>query len=437
VELATDGAILDANPTFLEWVGAEHAGVLGRGLTEFIEESGVAEATARIADDQTTGPEGSRSLTVKLLHSAGGSRAVLISWRREDDRIYVALFDATKREEFESRIAQEHTLASRQERRLNLLLTSAVAFADAMDEATLAEELAAAAKDAYAATSASVLLVNYFGEVTVSAGSAAFMSDAQGVALSEQALQLRSVMTIPDILEEKLIPPAVLQALTAAGVRGLLVAPISHESQQRGLLAVFFDHVRPFDGEAAPLAAALTRQAGQVIARIELTDQVHRAAMLDEITGLPNRRLFEEQVHRSSQSDQLVGVAFIDLDGFKAVNDTLGHDVGDRVLREVAVRIQSVVRERDSVARFGGDEFVAVWTVPDEDAARHIAERIRDAVAQPYDLPLALPISASIGLAISRAHAAPEAADRLVRVADHAMYSAKSDGGNRVVVSVG
>ncbi|MCU1411826.1 MAG: hypothetical protein JWR04_2533 [Rhodoglobus sp.] len=439
MELAIDGTILDANPTFLEWVGADHGDVLGRELTSFVEEGHVAEATARIADDRTTGPEGSRSLTVKLLHTEGESRAVLISWRREGDRIFVAIFDATKREEFETRIAREHTLASRQERRLNLLLRSAVGFADAMDEATLAEELAAAAKDAYSATSASVLVLDDSGQVTVSAsaGSAEFMSNAEGVSLSDQALQLRTVMTIPDIAEEPLVPPAVAQVLTSAGVRGLLVAPISHESQQRGLLAVFFDHVRPFDGEAAPLAAALTRQAGQVIARIELTNQLHRAAMLDEITGLPNRRLFEEQVQRSSQSDELVGVAFIDLDGFKAVNDTLGHDVGDRVLREVAVRIQSVVRERDSVARFGGDEFVAVWTVPDEDAARLIAERIREAVARPYDLPVDLPISASIGLAISRAHAAPEAADRLVRVADHAMYSAKSDGGNRVVVSAG
>ena len=437
VELGVDGTIRDANPTFLEWVGADHEGVLGRELSAFVEDARAAEATAGIADDQTTGPVGSRSLTVKLLRASGDSRAVLISWRREGDRIFVALFDATKREEFEARIAREHSLVSRQERRLNLLLRSAVAFADAMDEAALADELAAAAKDAYSATSASVLLVDDAGEVAVSAGSAEFMSGVEGVALSEQALQLRTVMTIPDILEEPLIPPRVLEVLTAAGVRGLLVAPISHESRQRGLLAVFFDHVRPFDGEAAPLAAALTRQAGQVVARIELTSQLHRAAMLDEITGLPNRRLFEEQVQRSSQSDELVGVAFIDLDGFKAVNDTLGHDVGDRVLREVAARIQSVVRERDSVARFGGDEFVAVWTVPDENAALLIAERIREAVAKPYAVALDLPISASIGLAISRAHAAPEAAERLVRVADHAMYSAKSDGGNRVVVSAG
>ena len=282
-----------------------------------------------------------------------------------------------------------------------------------------------------------MLLVDETGSITTAAGAASFLSEVEGNTLSEQALQLRSVMTFPDITESQLLPAPAREVLLGAGVRGLLVAPITHESRQMGLLAVFFDHVRPFDAEAAPLAAALTRQAGQVIARIELTKQLQRAAMLDEITGLPNRRLFEEQVHRSSQHDELVGVAFIDLDGFKAVNDTLGHDTGDRVLREVAVRIQSVVRERDSVARFGGDEFVAVWTVHDRQTAVLIAERIREAIAQPYELPGELPISASIGLAVSRVHPAPEVADRLVRVADQAMYRAKSEGGNRVVLSEG
>lgn len=437
VELAIDGSVVDVNDTFLEWVGIEPDDLLGRPFREFIGDAEVAEATARLADDQTDGPRGARSLTVRLKHSSGSDRAVLISWRREGDRVFVAVFDATKREEFESRISREHSLAARQERRLNLLLRTAVAFADAMEESVLAAELAEAAKDAYAATSADVLLVDDSGSIRVAAGSTSFISGAEGSTLSEQALQLRSVMTFPDITESRMIPASVVEFLSGAGVRGLLVAPITHESRQMGLLAVFFDHVRRFDAEAAPLAAALTRQAGQVVARIELTKQLHRAAMLDEITGLPNRRLFEEQVHRSSAHDELVGVAFIDLDGFKAVNDTLGHDVGDRVLREVAIRVQGVVRERDSVARFGGDEFVAVWTVHDQESAVTIAERIREAIAQPYDLPGGLPISASIGLAVSRVHPAPEVADRLVRVADQAMYRAKSEGGNRVVVSEG
>jgi diguanylate cyclase (GGDEF)-like protein/PAS domain S-box-containing protein len=435
VELDVDGVIIDVNPRFAHWAGADRDDLMGRRLVDLVEDAPAAEVSARSIEDQKTGPNGTRSLTVKLLPITGEPRPVLISWGREGDRILVALFDATKREEFENRIAQEHSLVSRQERRLNLLLRSAVRFADAMDEGALADELADVAREAYSATSASVLLVDERGKITIAAGTMQFMTEAVGESLSEGALELRSVMAFPDVNEASGIPEPVLEVLSGAGVRGLLVAPIVHESRQMGLLAVFFDHVRPFDAEAAPLAQALTRQAGQVMARIELSNQLHRSAMLDEITGLPNRRLFEEQVHRAAQTDALVGVAFIDLDGFKAVNDTLGHDAGDRVLREVARRIQSVVREQDSVARFGGDEFVAVWTVHSVEAAESIADRIRDAIAAPYDIPQGLTISASIGLAVSRTHPEPQVADRLVRVADQAMYRAKTDGGNRVIVA--
>ena len=437
VVLDTAGTILDANELFVDWLGLQRPEFVGRPLVEFVDDAASAETTARAVNDQTSGPSGSRAVTVRLLHADGTFRSVLISWRREAESIVVALFDATKREEFETQLTREHSLASRQERRLNLLLRSAVAFADALDEATLAEELAAVAKDAYAATSASVLLVDANGTVTITAGSTPFVAAARGQLLNEETLQLRTVVTIPDVMVEPAMPRAVVDTLAAEGLHGLLVAPIIHESREMGLLAVFFDHVRQFDGEAAPLAEALTRQAGQVMARIELTKQLHRSAMLDEITGLPNRRLFEEQVQRAALSEELLGVAFIDLDGFKAVNDTLGHEAGDNVLREVALRIQAVVRERDSVARFGGDEFVAVWTVRSQADAELIAERIRESIAQPYDLPDSLPISASVGLAVRRVSAEPHVASRLVRIADQAMYRAKTDGGNRVVAAAG
>ena len=435
VELSIDGAIVDVNQRFVEWTGLEAPALVGRKVEHFIEDQ--PGDTFPGVEDCTTGPEGARSVTVKLRHTDGTTLPVLISWRRSGDRVIVALFDATQREVFETRISREHSLAARQERRLNLLLRSAVRFADALDEKSLAEELAEVARDAYAATSAAVLLIDERGTVTTTAGSSPLAAQADGALLSERAGLLRSVTAIADVTVAPEVSDEVRQLLETQGVRGMLVAPIVHESQLKGLLAVFFDHVRPFDSEAAPLAEALTRQTGQVMARIELTNQVQRAAMLDVITGLPDRRLFEEQVHRAAQSDELVVVAFIDLDGFKAVNDTLGHDAGDRVLREVARRIQQVVRERDSVARFGGDEFVAVWTVHTVDDAEKVAERIRAAVAESYHLPGGLRISASIGLAVSRVHPQPQVADRLVRLADQAMYRAKSEGGNRLVLSGG
>jgi diguanylate cyclase (GGDEF)-like protein len=433
VELDPAGGIVDANVTFLRWAGRELDEVMGSRLQNLLEDGTTAETEAREATDQTTGPAGTRSVTVKLLHADGTSLPVLISWDRQGDRILAALFDATRREEFETHIVQAHSLVERQHRRLNLLLRSAVAFADAMEPEILARELADVARDAYSATTSTVFLVDESAHVSLAVGSFPFQADAQGEVLSDQAMGLRSVVTFEDIARSTALAPATTEALTSAGVRGMLVAPIAHEDRQLGILAVFFDHVRAFDLEAVPLAEALTRQAGQVIARIELQNELQRAAMLDDITGLPNRRLFEEQVQRFASGDDLVGVAFIDLDGFKAVNDTLGHEVGDAVLREVARRIQLVVREQDAVARFGGDEFVAVLKVHDRAAAHAIAERIRQAVAESYDLPKGLTISASIGLAVGDVHPDPHVTDRLVRIADQAMYRAKNEGGNRVV----
>ena len=431
LELDADEVIVGANQRIAEWVGAEAADLIGRRLDEFVEDP----SSEHIVDDRRTAPEGARSVTVRLVHTDGSSRPVLISWRRDDDRTVVVLFDATLREAYETRITQEHTLVARQERRLNLLLRSAVRFADALEVAELGEILAEVAQDAYAATSAAVLLADDEGTIATMAGSAALATDLAAAVPSGDDDAIGSVRTFSDISEADDLPAETVRYLTAEGVRGMLVAPIVHANKRQGLLAVFFDAVRHFDSEAAPLAEALIRQAGQALARIDLTGQLQRNAMLDVITGLPNRRLFEEQVHRAAESDELVAVAFIDLDGFKAVNDTLGHDAGDRILREVAHRIQAVVREQDSVARFGGDEFVAVWTVHAESDAGTVAERIRESVALPYDLPGGLRISASIGLAVSRVRPEPQVADRLVRLADQAMYRAKSDGGNRFVLS--
>ena len=435
VELTPDGDIVDANEVFLRWTGRDLDSAVGLKLRDLVEDATSAENAARVASDQTSGPSGTRAVTVKLQNTDGSSLPVLISWNRIEDRFIAALFDATRREEFESQIVSAHSLVERQHRRLNILLASAVAFADALDEAELAKELAAAAEDAYSATTAAVFLIDESAHISLMAGTLPFEQSVQGQELSEQAMLLRSVVSFEDVTASDLLPAETRQGLGAVGVRGMLVAPISHEERQLGLLVVFFNHVRVFDSEAVPLAEALTRQAGQVLARVHLQQRLQRSAMLDDITGLPTRRLFEQQVDRVPSGTDLLGVAFVDLDGFKAVNDTLGHAAGDRILREVASRMQSVVRGNDAVARYGGDEFVAVLAIPDNRAALIVAERLREVLAEPYDLPASLRVSASIGLAVSTREAGPNEAEQLVRLADQAMYRAKRDGGNRVVTA--
>jgi two-component system CheB/CheR fusion protein len=167
-----------------------------------------------------------------------------------------------------------------------------------------------------------------------------------------------------------------------------------------------------------------------------------RLSRSDPLTGLANRLLvfdrLEQELHRAHRTGGLVSVLFIDLDGFKGINDRLGHEAGDTVLRIVADRIRASVRDSDSVARLGGDEFLVV-APHDQGQSAHegmrLAERIISACGQPVQVgengsSTWLRLCASVGVAQFPADG--EDADELVRRADTAMYSAKQRGGDQV-----
>ena len=163
-------------------------------------------------------------------------------------------------------------------------------------------------------------------------------------------------------------------------------------------------------------------------------DLIWRQANFDELTGLPNRRMFSERLQQEIKNQHRAGLAlallFIDLDHFKAINDTLGHSVGDLVLVEAGRRIAARIRESDIVARLGGDEFIVVLTqLGDKLAAERIAQSIIDALAQPFTLDNeVVHVSASIGISLYSGDA-PGAA-QLLSHADQAMYRSKKQGGN-------
>ena len=166
---------------------------------------------------------------------------------------------------------------------------------------------------------------------------------------------------------------------------------------------------------------------------VQLAELTHQA-FYDSLTGLPNRALFrdrlEHAIARSRRSDDTVAVMFLDLDNFKVVNDSLGHGIGDALLRAVAERLRGCLRPADTLARLGGDEFTIV--VEDVDAGQVvlIAERIGARLREPIDVDgHELFISSSIGIAF--ATAGHDAADDLLRDADLAMYWAKANGKGR------
>lgn len=165
-------------------------------------------------------------------------------------------------------------------------------------------------------------------------------------------------------------------------------------------------------------------------------EQIRHMAQHDPLTNLPNRILFSDRLHlaiaRAKRNQEQIALMFVDLDRFKPVNDLWGHDVGDLVLREVAHRMRQIVRDSDTVARIGGDEFVVLLpSISSRNDAFHIAEKLRETIARSYELAgRSLEISTSIGIAIFPEDGGD--ALTLSKNADDAMYRAKEAGRNKV-----
>jgi diguanylate cyclase (GGDEF)-like protein/PAS domain S-box-containing protein len=202
-----------------------------------------------------------------------------------------------------------------------------------------------------------------------------------------------------------------------------------------GTFAVY--QKKPSRPEKAQLALLQTTSGTAAIAieQRQLTDQLAYQAHHDALTGLPNRLLFQERLRQAivqaRRSGNMVALLYIDLDRFKLVNDTLGHATGDELLRQVAWRLKSCLRESDTLARISGDEFtVAATGLKNPEHASLVAEAILKALRDPFEAEKQeLYVSASVGISIYPQDALD--AETLQRNADNAMYRAKSRGKNR------
>ena len=165
-------------------------------------------------------------------------------------------------------------------------------------------------------------------------------------------------------------------------------------------------------------------------------EQIEHQAYHDALTGLPNRRLFRDRLTialaHARRLDTPVAVVFLDLDRFKDVNDTLGHSFGDELLKAVAIRLKTALRQEDSIARMGGDEFtILIANLKTPDDALKIGQKILDVVAQPMRIEgNEVFITTSIGIALFPSDG--DTAEALLKNADHAMYRAKEAGPNLV-----
>lgn len=261
-----------------------------------------------------------------------------------------------------------------------------------------------------------------------------------------QAIESKDKVLINNAPEHPLTKPHA-EVLRKAGIQAILVIPI----------VLFDENVGSFFLRAVRKRGTLTLRevsfceivaeaAANALERAHLFDSIQRAnkrlellAITDGLTGLYNRRYFRERLDqefaRAARYEQPLACMIIDIDDFKQINDTYGHQIGDEVLRAVADYTRNACRKSDIVARYGGEEIVIIMPLTPPEGAKGQAVRLLQGLRQlrPSGLPAEHVITASIGVSMLDRGAMPDA-ETLVRMADEAMYTAKRRGKDRVVV---
>ena len=253
----------------------------------------------------------------------------------------------------------------------------------------------------------------------------------------ERAL-VEQVSVVLDLDDPKLPAPE-REYIESIGGRVLAVVPLVVAGKSTGLVELTVERDSVFDRDRLRLASTMATEAGIMLENARLVEQLRHRAFHDPLTGLPNRALFRDRLshalERSARDpDARCAVLFLDLDDFKRVNDRLGHDRGDDVIRTVAERLGAGIRRGDTVARLGGDEFtVLLEDAVDLDEVRATADRLALRLGRPIgegDDEVVIGVSTGIALA-------PEAGstvDELLTNSDAAMYLAKAAGKGRVAV---
>jgi diguanylate cyclase (GGDEF)-like protein len=237
---------------------------------------------------------------------------------------------------------------------------------------------------------------------------------------------VRGLVPYRDQLLDQLLPGAV----------NVVVAPLTVDGKHLGVVVGEWGEQRVGRIPAAVVDAVVQAAAhtGLSLRGALLLRTVEQLATRDTLTGLANRRLFEEalerEVGRASREGSQLSLVVMDLDHFKSVNDTYGHQTGDEVLRQVGAALTATCRAMDLPARYGGEEFVVLLPDCPSHAALEVADRLRSAVSEHVTT---LPVTLSAGVATLPDNAVD--ADRLVAAADSALYDAKGAGRDRTVAS--
>jgi diguanylate cyclase (GGDEF)-like protein/PAS domain S-box-containing protein len=429
--LGADGTVLTWNPAFAALSGyseAETIGSSGLDRLDARDETGRPVALARWATaDEPLPPD------IAIRTASGQVRCLSCSYAPATDPNRPALLVVIARDVTELR--RHQSLLASEAHALELIAgdTSLEASLEAVASMIQQEADGAGASIFLAATAQPLRLV------TAAASPAhlapLLLAGAQTVpaerwaesALTFEPVVFSTAATEPGPLEAARPDPSGLSCW------GMPIRPDAAGHLSGVLVAGFSTERRLTDTDRAMLRTA-ARLAAIAVSRHEARRELHYQVSHDPLTGLPNRSLFlvhcASALERAVRDDGIAVVMFLDLDHFQFVNDSLGHDAGNRILVAVADRLRTAIRPEDTVARFGGDEFtVLCQRIRGREHARVVAERVRQIFGTSFTVQgQEVFATASIGIALGRGR---DLADELVENADAAMYRAKGRGGNR------
>ncbi|MCU1445001.1 sensor domain-containing diguanylate cyclase [Cryobacterium sp.] len=440
--MSTDGVIHSANDTFCEWSGFAREDVVGRYFLSLLSRGSKLLFETRFMPLLQT-QRALNEMMLTLSTRAGGSRDVLVSSVLDDSGaetlVYAAVFDAAIRLKYERDLLDARRAAETAVARVRILQEAAAGLAPATTLAAFGSALRVSAETATDAALVSVIVADPDGRLELASGDRPLTGivELAGLLPVQECLSHGRPVVCRSATEIAASFPTLAAGLDAEGVEALCIIPVIEDGTVGGAIACWFQRSRELDENLLDLLAALATQAAPVLERIHLQRQIEHQSLHDSLTGLPNRLSLQRRLRQMLADAELlghtVGILFLDLDGFKAINDAFGHEAGDQVLHQVAGRLLRSVRAGDLPSRFGGDEFVIACAGVDEDTVRDVARRIRTAVREPLvGLAQGSTVSASIGISLFAPRgAAPITPDALVALADEAMLTSKRTGKNR------
>ncbi len=417
--------------------------VLGEQISGFLPASELVEAERLFASGLRDGD--GRTLTHRVLHADGSVRYMetlvhLLDESEGDAGAVFAARDVTERVEQQRRLEQEVRFRTALVELTNDML------GQSLDERFYQQVLERIIDLVPDAQGGSLLLQDDDGSFRFAAAVEFDLEVLGTIRLTPEELGPRSpsVERIHVHETDGRLSSERLQVFARAGrlkeISTTLSVPITAGGVPRGYMNLDnFETEDAFAEESHEIAEALTAQVGIALQRLQLERDLdaerrryERLASHDPLTGLPNRRLFqdrlEQAITRAHRRRNDVALIYVDLDAFKDVNDTLGHDVGDELLMATAERLVATFRAEDTVARLGGDEFaVVLHDVGDLDAATTVVQKLLEAIETPFVLRgREVSVGASVGIAMYPCDA--RLSEGLMKAADTAMYRVKQNG---------